>query len=168
MNFPFGKGRAHVTSGPLAYVIGDWSLGSVVTFQSGPGYTVTTQTNNTNAFSAGGQRADVSRDPSLSGDQRSLGRWFDTSAFQQPALYKFGNQGVNILRAPGLSNFDFSVLRNFALREAMRLQFRAELFNALNHANFGTPGRVFGGAGFGVISSAFPARRIQLGLRLSF
>ena len=48
----------------------------------------------------------------------------------------------------------------------MRLQFRGELFNLPNHPNFGTPGRTFGGAGFGVVNSARPGPSIQLGLRL--
>jgi hypothetical protein len=75
---------------------------------------------------------------------------------------------VNILRGDGLVNFDFSILRNFALSERVRLQFRGELFNALNHANFGLPGRTLGNADFGIVDTAAPARRVQLGLRLTF
>ena len=117
---------------------------------------MTTQTNTTNAFSAGGLRADVLRDPNLPVDQRNLGQWFDTDAFRQPAQYRFGNQGVNLLRGDGNINFDFSILRNFSFTETKRLQFRAELFNALNHTNFNVPGRVFGAAGFGLVSGSAP------------
>jgi hypothetical protein len=166
--FPFGKGRQFLTSGPLRYVLGDWSVGSVVTLQTGAPFTVTTQTNSTNAFSAGSLRADVLRNPNLSEDARRLERWFDTDAFAQPASFTFGNQGTNILRAAGKVLVDCSILRNFSLGESRRLQFRAELFNVLNHTNFGLPGHTFGGPGFGIVSSADPGRRIQLGLRFVF
>ena len=166
--FPFGKGRPFLAASPLRYVVGDWSVGSVVTLQTGAPFTVTTQTNSTNAFSAGSLRADVLRNPNLAGNQRKLERWFDTDAFLQPAPYKFGNQGTNILRGAGKILVDCSILRNLSLGESKRLQFRGELFNILNHTNLGLPGHTFGGAGFGIVSSADPGRRVQLGLRLIF
>ena len=79
-----------------------------------------------------------------------------------------GNQGVGILPADGRNGFNFSVLRNSYVRETHKLQFRAELFNAFNHPKLGNPGIVLGAAGFGVISSAVPARQVQLGLRYAF
>jgi len=165
---PFGSGKPYLAVHPLRYVLGGWGIGSVVTWQSGPVFTVGTQVNTTNAFSSGALRADVLRYPNLPGDQRTLARWYDTDAFQQPAIYTFGNQGVNLLRADSLATFDFSVLRNFQITEGKRLQFRGEFLNALNHPTFGVPGRVLGGAGFGIVSGAHPARRIQLGLRMTF
>jgi hypothetical protein len=165
---PFGAKRALLSNSPLRYVVGDWSVGSVVTLQSGAPFTVTTQTNTTNAFSSGNLRADVLRNPNLPSGERRLDRWFDTDAFSQPATYRFGNEGINILRADGKAMFDFSILRNFVFTETKHMQFRAELFNAFNHPNFGNPGHTFGGPGFGIISSADPARRVQLGLRMVF
>ncbi|HET8550106.1 MAG TPA: hypothetical protein VFL57_18980 [Bryobacteraceae bacterium] len=146
----------------------DWALGSVINLQSGPPFTVTTQINNTYAFSAGNPRADVLRNPALPAGQRTLDRWFDTSAFAQPADYRFANRGMIILHGDGLVNFDFSLMKNFGFGEGRRVQFRAESFNALNHPTFGIPGRVFGAAGFGVVSSASNARIVQPGLRLVF
>jgi hypothetical protein len=61
-----------------------------------------------------------------------------------------------------------SILRNFPIGENKKLQFRGEFFNISNHPNFGGPGATFGGPGFGIISSAAPGRRIQLGARLVF
>jgi len=61
-----------------------------------------------------------------------VARWFDTSVFSQPAIFRFGNEGRNILRAPGLFTMDFSLRRNFNFSERFRLQFRGEFFNALN------------------------------------
>jgi hypothetical protein len=164
--FPFGKGKQWLSSGTLRHVLGDWTVSGVATLQSGAPFTVTTQVNNTFAFSAGGQRADVLRSPNLSGEERTLARWFDTSAFAQPANATFGNQGVNILRSDGYLNIDLSLLKNIPIGEDRKLQFRAESFNFTNTPTFGIPGRAFGGPGFGVVSSASPGRRIQLGLRL--
>jgi len=154
-----------MTKHPMRYVAGGWSVGAVATLQSAAPFTVGTQTNTTNAFSAGSLRADIMRNPNLPSGDRTLGRWFDTAAFAQPANYRFGNQGINVLRGDGKTNFDFSILRNFSIREDSKVQFRAEIFNAFNHPNFGLPAHTFGGPGFGIVSASDPGRRIQLGLR---
>jgi hypothetical protein len=165
---PFGKGKRWLDSGVVSKLVGGWSASGVATMQSGPPFTVTTQVNS--VFSAAGAlRADVARNPNLAADQRTLGRWFDTGAFSQPVAGRFGNQGVGLLRADGLVNIDFSLLRTFALPgEDRKLQFRAESFNFANHPDFGVPGRVFGAPGFGQVNSARRGRSIQLGLRLVF
>jgi hypothetical protein len=163
---PFGKGKRWLRTGAARHVLGDWTVSGVATMQSGSPFTVTTQVNSTFAFSAGAQRADVLRNPNLPSGERSLARWFDTSAFAQPANATFGNQGVNILRGDGLVNIDLSLLKNFPIGEQRKLQFRAESFNFTNTPWFGIPGRVLGGPGFGVVASSAPGRRIQLGLRL--
>jgi hypothetical protein len=97
-----------------------------------------------------------------------LNRWFDTGAFAQPATYQFGNQGINILRGDSISKINCSLIRNFSVAERKQLQFRGEFFNVMNHPDFGLPGRVFEGPGFGIISSARTARQVQVGLRLTF
>jgi len=165
---PVGKGRAFDPGRVGDWVLGGWGVGGVVTLQSGPSFTVNTQVNT--VFSAiGALRADVSKNPNLAAGERTLARWFDTSAFSQPAAAQFGNQGVNILRGDGLVNFDFSAMKGFDLPgEGRKLQFRCEMFNGFNHPNFGLPGRSFGGPGFGIVGTAGPARSIQLGLRLVY
>ncbi|MDQ2901621.1 MAG: hypothetical protein M3Y07_17760, partial [Acidobacteriota bacterium] len=173
---PFGVGRKWLASGVAGKwagkIVGGWSLSTVTTAQSGAPFTVITQTNTTNAFSAGAQRADVServsQNPNLSSSARSVAQWFNTSAFSQPAIYRFGNEGVGILRGSGLVNVDVSLLREIRVTERIKLQIRGEFFNALNHTNLGLPGIAFGGAGFGVISSAGPARQVQVGARIAF
>jgi hypothetical protein len=165
---PFGKGKKNLTSGAGAAILGGWGVGGILTLQSGAPFTVTTQVN-TVYSAAGALRANVSSNPNLPSDQRTLSRWFDTSVFSQPAAATFGNQGVNILRADGIITLNASAQRNFRLwSEQSNLQFRAEFFNFANHPNFGIPGRAFGGPGFGIVSSAKPARSIQMGLRLAF
>jgi hypothetical protein len=147
-------------------VVGGWSLSNVTTWQSGPPLTVVTQTNNTNANSAGAQRVNVLRNPNLS--DPTVHEWFDTTAFAQPAIYTFGNEGVGITRAPGLVNSDISVQRRFKIRERMNLQFRGEFFNVFNHTNLLLPNTTFGAPTFGQVNSAGNARQVELGLRVEF
>ncbi len=165
---PFGPGKQYLSKGVLGQIIGGWTVGGVTVLQSAPPMSVTTQTNNTNTFSAGAQRPNVSRDPNLPADQRTVSRWFDTGAFTQPANFTFGTAGRNIVRAPGFFNMDFSLMRNFRLGEHRSLQLRGEALNALNHTNFSTPGGTFAGAGFGAISASGPARQLQVGMRFAF
>lgn len=72
------------------------------------------------------------------------------------------------LRGDGRNVFNFSILRNFQIQESKKFQFRAELFNAFNHPSFGNPGIVLGAAGFGIVSSAGPARVVQFGMRFTY
>lgn len=165
---PFGSGRRYLSSSPLRYVLGGWGLSTLITLQSGAPFTVTTQANT--VFSAAGAlRANVVRDPNLPASERTVQAWFDTGAFQAPLPAQFGNQGVNIVRADGIINADAALLRNFSLGgEDRRLQIRGEFFNLANHANFGVPGRVLGAPGLGIVNSAGPGRRVQVGARLVF
>lgn len=167
-DLPVGKSKRYLSGSWLGAVAGNWSLGGIFTLQSGEPFTINTQVNNTFVNSAGAQRADVLRDPNLPDSDKTLSRWFDTSAFIQPAQFQFGNQGVNILRADGTINLDTSILRNFPITETIKFQFRGEFFNITNHPNFGGPGATLNGPGFGIISSAGAGRRIQLGARFVF
>ena len=89
----------------------------------------------------------------------------------------FGNLGRNALHGPGFHNVDFSVLKNTKITEAVRAQFRAEIFDILNHTNFGNPNLTAtpGSTTFGVIQSTrFPtgesgsSRQIQLTMKVIF
>src|SRR5262249_48678925 len=125
-------------------------------------------TNTSNASSAGAQRADLLRDPNLKSSERTLLRWFDTSAFAQPANFTFGTSGRGVIRGDGMVNFDISLLKNLFFAEQKGFQFRVEMFNAFIPPDCGLPGATCGGAGFGVVSSARGGRTIQFGLRLAF
>jgi hypothetical protein len=100
-------------------------------------------------------------------------RWFDTSAFTPGP--SFGNLGRNVLTGPGFNNTDFSVVKNTRLNEKMHVQFRAEVFDLFNHANFGQPGNVVGSSGFGRITNtrlptgeSGSSRQIQFGIKVMF
>ena len=165
---PVGYGKRWLANGITGQIVGGWTLGSIIVAQSGAPFSVTTNTNNTNANSPSSQRADVIGDPVLPGDLRSVRRWFDTTKFAQPAAYTFGNGGRNSMRSPGLMNVDLSILRNFRIRELGTLQFRGEFLNAPNHTNLGNPNAAFGNAAFGQINSARAARVMQIGATVRF
>jgi len=148
--------------------LGGWKVGVLETYTSGPTFTVVTATNQTNSFTAGLQRPNLLRDPNLASDQQTLNRWFDTSAFANPAPLTFGNSPRSGLRGPSLLNTDATLEKSFAVTEQIKFNLRAEAYNLLNKANFNVPGFTLGGAGFGQISSARAARTMQLAARISF
>ncbi len=155
-------------------MIGGWQLNGIVTFSTGVPLAVTAQQNSSQSFSAALRPNVDGRDPNLPADRATadkLGRWFDTSVFSQPAPFTFGN-GPRVLpnvRRDGMQNWDFSLFKNFAVREQMRFELRAEFFNFANHAQFGAPGQVFGNAQFGVINAqANTPRQTQIGLKFYF
>jgi len=168
-DLPWGRGRRWLRSGVLSRTVGGWTFGTIATLQSGAPFGVLTNTNNTNAFAAGTPRANILRDGSLPGDQRTLARWFDTSAFAAPAAYAFGNSARGILRASGRQNIDLSLNKRFSITERMQAKISGEFFNVFNHPDFAAPNHSFGAPSFGVINSqANSGRVVQLGLDISF
>jgi len=93
---------------------------------------------------------------------------FETSAFLLPALYSFGNSPRNGVIGPGLEEFDFSLQKDIAVKEPVRLQFRAEAYNLFNHPNLNIPNRIAFTPNFGSISSAQDSRQLQFALKLLF
>jgi len=148
--------------------IGGWKLGVLETMQSGAPFTVLNVSNIANAFSAGALRPNILHDATLPSDQRSITRWFDTTAFAAPAQYTFGNSPRSGLRGPRAITTDMTIEKGFTLSERFKFEIRGEFYNALNHANFNIPGFTYGAPGFGVISSARAPRTTQLAARLTF
>jgi hypothetical protein len=105
----------------------------------------------------------------LAGNVRSNGLlWFDTACFTVPAAGHFGNSGPTVLPGPGIHNWDLGAQKSFPLPgETAKLQFRAELFNAWNGAQFQQPnGDAGAGANFGRIFASRAPRLVQLALKL--
>jgi hypothetical protein len=152
----------------LNAIAGGWKLGAFGTWQSGATFTVTTLANTTNAFSAGPQRPNIVSNPRLDSGERTLQRWFNTGAFANPPLFQFGDAPRSVLRGPFQQTLDLTVAKEFPITERYRADLRAELYNALNHANFDVPGHTLGAPDFGAILSTRPQRTVQLGLRVSF
>ncbi|WP_219341500.1 TonB-dependent receptor [Nevskia soli] len=101
-------------------------------------------------------------------------QWFNPEAFILPTPGTYGNLGRGVYSGPGLADVDFSLFKNTAITERTNLQFRAEFFNLLNRANFGTPNAtVFSGASISpsaglITTTATTSRQIQFGLKLFF
>ncbi len=166
---PVGTGKAFGGSmNPiLDAIIGGWQINGITTLQSGQVYTPNVANQRTNAGPGGDIRPHRIGTGELPSDQRTVQRWFDKSAFVVP-VFEFGNSGRNILRGPGLVNFDFSTFKDFQFSERIGLQFRAEFFNIFNHANFNNPNRAVDIPAGGTITSARDPRQVQLGLKLLF
>jgi hypothetical protein len=153
----------------LDVFFGGWSVGGLVTLTAGRPFNVTV--NGDPANSSETNRADVVGDPNNVPGGRSVEEYFNTAAFQANQKFTYGNLGRNALLGPTHENFDFSLMKRttlFAASEPVDLQFRWELFNALNHSNFGFPGGTLGNPTFGQLTSAAPARKMQFGLKLIF
>jgi len=78
-----------------------------------------------------------------------------------------GNVGKSLVRAPGSWSTDVSLAKNFRIREEMRLQFRVDMFTALNHVNLGGPNTSIDSGSFGRIAGAGGMRSMQMALRLT-
>ena len=97
-----------------------------------------------------------------------IATYFNKAAFAQNPPGTFGTVGRNIMRGPGMAGVDFGLVKNFQLRERVRLQFRGEFFNLFNRVNLGNPNTSRSSSLFGRITSAGDPRILQLGLRYSF
>jgi len=177
VELPFGKGRSFANSmdGWRNGLISGWSVNSIATLQDGFPFT-----------------PQLSYNPSNNGDTRNpvrlflnpafkgpiiLGKptqWFNTNAFLAPPNNSgfYGNLGRDTLIGPGLTTWDFSAIKETSLHERLSLQFRAEIFNLLNHANFNTPNLItftptgVSGTAGAISSTSTTSRQIQFGLKI--
>jgi hypothetical protein len=164
---PFGKGRSVNPSNKfLSYLADGWQLNAIVILHSGTPYDVTYQgdlANTGNTF----VRANLVGDPTP-GDRTPAG-WINTSAFAIPPPYTFGDLGRNSLRSDWYGDLDCSLFRRFPIGERLKLEFRAEAFNATNSVVFAAPANVINAPGFGVVTStANTPRQVQVALKLTF
>ena len=166
---PIGPGQHFLgkASGVLGNLIGGWQIAGISTFSTGQSFTPAVS-GDIAQIGATSVRPNRIGDGSLPRGQRTPGHWFDTSAFTIPATGTFGNAGRGILKGPGMNNSDLTLMKNTRLRENRKLEFRAELFNAFNHAYFTLPNLTVNSPSFGTVASANPARQIQFGLKLYY
>jgi hypothetical protein len=182
-DLPFGPGKAWASgvNGWSDRLVSGWSVNSIVTLQGGFPFT-----------------PQLSYNPSNNGDNRNpvrpfinpdfngpivLGKqseWFNPNAFIAPPSTSgfYGNLGRDTLIGPGVATWDFSLLKDTEISERFRVQFRAEFFNILNHANFNTPNLIVavlppgtnppqGNPAAGTITSTSTnSRQVQFGLKL--
>ncbi|MFN3323827.1 MAG: carboxypeptidase regulatory-like domain-containing protein [Bryobacteraceae bacterium] len=155
------------------HLLGGWQTTGIWTLETGRPFNITLPFDNANVGARGNfQRPDLVGNPFPSGWTPTYGPgglFFDTTAFAPAPQYTFGNLGRNALRGPGFRNFDLGFFKNFEFGERIRIQYRAEMFNAFNNTNFANPGASFGTPNFGrVLGTFIPQRSIQMGLKLYY
>ena len=147
----------------LRSVAGAWQLSGIIRLQTGEHYNIIGNT------AIGTRRADYAGGTtSVPSSQRSVNNWFNTAAFTAAAPYHFGTSAPGIVEGPGLQTYDLSVAKHFLITERFNLRLQADFFNAFNVTNFSGLGVTTTNGGFGTLSSAYPGRNLQLGLKLVF
>jgi len=185
-NLPFGKGKKFGSNWNKAVdaIAGGWNINYFTNIHSGFPVTVFASSANTGGrtprgniranyyrtYSTGTQTVDQFFGPVTAANFCAAGVDNGNCAFGTPANGALGNSGVGVLRGPSFFNLDFSVGKRFHTTERQYFDFRAEFFNALNHASFGPPGRNINDPGtFGQITSQVQnPRNIQFGLKYYF
>src|SRR5881296_1453799 len=182
---PFGNGRAFGSgaNGWVEKLIGGWQWNAI--FSATGGFPFTPLVGSNRSGNGDSRNPDVPNwNPNFKGNVilgvdefKKTGRYFDPNAFMPPVAGTFGNVGRDSFRGPGMWNVDTSLFKRIPLKEQVNLQFRAEVFNALNHANFAHPNLIVFSSGndisptAGTITDTIAGgngRQIQFALRLEF
>jgi len=178
---PFGKGKTYLNSNKLvSEFAGGWRLAGTFITQSGNPYTVTTSNNLNSTYTGCGNGC--SWFPNVVGptgvSDPGPSQWFNTAAFVPAASggqFAFGNERRNSLIGPRLSVVNLSIAKAFTVTERVRMEFRSDWVNALNHPSLNRPGNSLGGANFGQINNATQGNGVavaprsgQLSLKVTF
>jgi len=157
-------------------LLGGWTLTGIHSIQSGTPLTFVMGQDVALDGTGGDQHAQLqpgvtTKNITLDHPNRNamVTQFFNTAAFVPVGdvpVGIYGNAGRGLISGPAFNSTDFSVLKDFRIREQLRLQFRTEMFNALNQVNFNNPRTTVASGSFGQITSAQPGRVIQFGLKL--
>ena len=175
---PVGRGKRYGSNMNKAadLALGGWQVTGITTFQKGFPFSVLCN-DNFGLLLSFTQRCNQT---GPAGSQHSINQWFNTSSFVQPLAGQFGNSGRDIIRGPGINNWDLGIGKDFRFTERVAFQFRAEAFNVFNHHQYGfDPFTTTGigapvdnnpndGAAFGTVIAARPGRILQLGGKIVF
>ena len=156
--------------GPARWIAGGWQVNGILTVSAGRPFNVVSGTDRALAGS-GTQRPNLVGNPYLDTGRSKddlIRQYFQSAAFALPAVGAFGNLGRNTIVGPGSYNLDSSMFKMFPITERVKLQFRAEFFNTLNHANLGQPVGNIGAPNVGRIQGASAPRILQFGLRMTY
>ena len=179
---PFGKGKHFLSnvSTPMNYIVGGWELANNTTWMGGLGF-------NLSYANCGLDTDSGVCFPNIVGPikfDRKVNDYFElapsllasngqtSGPWQRPMFGTFGDSGRNTFEGPEWFDSDLSVIKNFPVKEQMRIQFRADAYNVFNHANLNVPNGCVdcGGASGQITSLASNAsmRKMQFGLRFEF
>jgi hypothetical protein len=165
--------------GPVRHAVGGWELSGILDYSSGVPFSVTTGTPAAWLASSwvGNLRLNQVGNPCSGCGSRTQwtnpsvpGGYFDPTAFAAPADGQFGDTARDLLTGPSYFDTDMSFVKNFTplKSEALRIQLRADFFNLFNTVSFNNPVNTIGSTNFGKVTSAAPAREIQVALRFDF
>ena len=166
---PFGRDRAFGSGMSRAadYVVSGWNVSTIATFSNGLPIFITVPNRTGSPFV--GHRPNRTCSGNLSSvDLRSNRQFIDTSCFQDTERGFFGNSERAPISGPGLNNFVIGIQKDFELAESKLLEFRLEMFNAFNHAQFRNPNGSVANRNFGLVSAARQPRVVQMALKLQF
>jgi len=176
---PFGRGKKYGNSMNRAadLALGGWQLTTITTFQKGFPFSVLAN-DSFGLLTTFTQRANLVSGCNPNGS-KSISQWFNTACFTQPLAGQFGNSGRNIIRGPGINNWDVGVGKDFKFTERVAFQFRVESFNFFNHSQYGfdpftstTIGAPVSNnpnnGDFGRVTAAHPGRIVQFGGKIVF
>jgi hypothetical protein len=171
---PVGRDKLlNITNPVVNAIVGGWQLGGTLTLQSGmPGTLTIGGVDNANTAEGGYDRPNATGiSPYLPNPTPS--RYWNLAAYVEAPSGQFGNVGRNTIIGPGIFNLDADLHKQFRMpySEHHTLEFRFEVFNALNHPNWGMPNLnvIAKGQAFGTVTGTATAmRQIQLGMKYLF
>jgi len=150
-------------------LLGGWQINGIANWQGGTAFGVTNA--NERGGTGGSDRPNQVGDPVLPKDERTVERWFNTAAYVQQPTGTIGNApNTGDLWGPPQRRLDLSFFKDFVMPKSSTLQFRYEIYNVLNVANFQNPASAIGNATFGTLSSTGNSvpRQMQFALKYLF
>ena len=175
-DLPFGRDRRWAREGVAAALAGGWQINGVMSLMSGtPINIIQGSALNLNAGGSAQYPDLVKSEIAIPGGIGTGNEYFDRSAYAAVNIpagqpQRFGNSGRNPIRGPEFWNVDLGLFRTVDINR-VKVQFRFEAINALNHPNFSNPGGDVSNAGtFGFVTSTTGTgeRTLRLGARVSF
>jgi hypothetical protein len=174
-DLPFGRGRAlgGNVNRVVDRIIGGWAVDGILSLQSGYPITVRRTGDPGAVGTDGALRPDLTCNPNIARGQQTIERFFKTECYPVPESIvsgdvRFGTAGRSTVYGPGTIGLDLSARKVTAISEKVKTEFRAEFFNAPNHANWGVPGRDTGTTNLGRITGAADPRILQFALKVLF
>jgi Carboxypeptidase regulatory-like domain/TonB dependent receptor len=187
LNFDWLAPSPHVSMAAPRFLLSGWELGGIYTVQNGMPFSVQSTTAdlaNIGYHGQAPQRPNYVGGPGCTSGAVNPGsvlNYININCFAPPPANELGNAGRNILRSPGLNDFDFSIFKNHSIKEKLTVQFRAEFFNLFNWTNLvGQTQRIFTGKTASTVGpnatglslliqqTAIDEREIQFGLKFIF
>jgi hypothetical protein len=144
-------------------LLGGWQLSGVTMYQSG----VPLNLGLTGGTIGLAGRPDVKPGTSLS-LPKTVPQWFDTSIFAAPPYGHFGNAGRDLIRGPGIHEWDMALFKTFHPAEKVGFTLRGESFNLFNHTNFDGVSTTFGAGNFNAVTSARIPRLLEVSAKVEF